>query len=92
LEKTGGHFSISGIKHIETYIILIHETMKDKRKTRKLEFKKETIARLGEWQMNGVLGGTGSPNNSHNNYNPCTHGIRTRVAKATCVNLLCKTQ
>ena len=66
--------------------------MKDKKKIRKLEFKKETIARLGEWQMNGVLGGTGSPNNSQNNEHPCTHGIRTRVVQATCVNLLCKTK
>ena len=66
--------------------------MKDKKQTRKLEFKKETIARLGEMQMSGVLGGTGSPNNSQNNVSPCTHGMRTRVAKATCVNLLCKTQ
>ena len=66
--------------------------MKDKKKSRKIEFKKETIARLGEWQMNGVRGGTDSPNNSQNNVNPCTHGIRTRVVQATCVNLLCKTQ
>ena len=66
--------------------------MKNEKKVRKLEFKKETVAMLGEWQMNGVLGGTGSPNNSQNNANPCTHGMRTRVAQATCVNLLCKTQ
>jgi len=64
--------------------------MNEKKKTRKLEFKKETIARLGEIQMNGVVGGT-SPNNSQNNANPCTQGMRTRVAMATCVNLLCKT-
>ena len=31
--------------------------MKNEKKVRKLEFKKETIAMLGEWQMNGVRGG-----------------------------------
>lgn len=66
--------------------------MKSKKKSRKLEFKKETIARLGEWQMNGLLGGTDGGNQSVEAAGtPCTVVGKTEAAKHTCNAVLCKT-
>ena len=47
--------------------------MKSTKKTRKLEFTKETIARLGEGQLGGLYGGTdGGQYTLTRNMNTCT--------------------
>ena len=57
--------------------------MKTKKKNRKLEFKKETIARLGEGHMRGLYGGTDGGNDSIQIAGPCTV-TQNKEAQATC--------
>ena len=65
--------------------------MKENKKIKKLKFRKETIAQLGEWQMSGVLGGTAGGNNSVNYAgNPCTLTLGTKANMYTCNVLVCK--
>jgi len=59
--------------------------MKTKKENRKLEFKKETIARLGESYLRGVYGVSGGLNISWNENNLCTQGLRTRIARDSCI-------
>lgn len=65
--------------------------MASKKKTRKLEFKKETIVRLGEGQLGGLYGGTDGGNQSIQIANQCTDVGKTKTAKHTCNAVLCKT-
>ena len=66
--------------------------MKEKKRTRKLEFKKEMIARLEDVQMSGVLGGTDGGNQSVQVHGtPCTVVGKTEGSKHTCNAVLCKT-
>lgn len=51
--------------------------MKTKKENRKLEFKKETIARLGEGFLNGVYGGTGGAEGGH-------HTVTKNMMTCTC--------
>ena len=46
--------------------------MKTKKEKRTLEFTKETIARLGEGQMKGLIGGTDGQVGVTRNDNTCT--------------------
>ncbi len=64
--------------------------MTSKKKTRKLEFKKETIVRLGEGQMRGLYGGTDGGNQSVLIANQCTDVGKTKTAKHTCNAVICK--
>jgi len=66
--------------------------MTSKKKTRKLEFKKETIARLGEGQMMGLYGGTDGGNGSVAIINNCTVVGKTKGPKHTCNVVICKTE
>jgi len=65
--------------------------MKISKKTRKLEFKKETIARLGDGQMSGLYGGTDGGNQSVQVANQCTVVGKTKGARHTCNAVLCRT-
>ncbi len=65
--------------------------MASKKKTRKLEFKKETIVRLGEGQMRGLYGGTDGGNQSVQLANQCTDVTNTKGPRRTCNAVLCKT-
>ena len=65
--------------------------MKPKKTIKKLEFKKETIARLGMIQMEGIIGGTDGPDVSAAVANQCTFTLRTKGPNYTCNVLNCKT-
>lgn len=62
--------------------------MTEKKKIRKLEFTKETVARLGDQQLNDLQGGTDG-NQSNNQISPCTLQQKTRATKYTCNVLNC---
>ncbi len=60
--------------------------MTSKKKTRKLEFKKETIARLGEGELRGLYGGTdGGQHTVTRNRNTCTC-VTNATIKEPCIN------
>ena len=63
--------------------------MKSNKKTKKLEFTKETIARLGEQQLSGFQGGTAG-NNSVEYANQCTLTLTTVGENYSCNAKLCK--
>ncbi len=65
--------------------------MKSKKKITKLEFNKETIARLGEGHMSGVYGGTDGGNPSVEIANQCTLEEKTKGPRRTCNALICTT-
>jgi len=65
--------------------------MKSKKKITKLEFNKETIARLGEGHMKGLYGGTYGGNPSMEIANQCTLQEKTKGPKRTCNALICTT-
>jgi len=64
--------------------------MKSKDTNKKLEFKKETIARLGEQQLNCIQGGTAGTGPSVAIANQCTITQKTKGPNYTCNVLLCK--
>jgi hypothetical protein len=71
--------------------------MKKENRTKKLEFKKETIARLGEGYLNGVYGGTGLNKGTGGEISialagQCTVVGKTEGANHTCNAVLCKTK
>jgi len=70
---------------------LIFKIMTAKRKSRKLEFKKETIARLGDEQLSGLYGGADGGNQSVQVANQCTVVGKTKGARHTCNAVLCRT-
>ena len=53
--------------------------MKSKRNTKKLEFKKETIARLGELQMEGLMGGHETITNKNNSCTCLTNATERKL-------------
>ena len=63
--------------------------MIEKKKIRKLEFTKETVARLGDQQLNDLQGGTAGPGQSNNQISPCTLQQKTRASQYTCNVLVC---
>ena len=63
--------------------------MKEKKKIRKLEFTKETVARLGDQQLNDLQGGTAGTGQSMNQASPCTLKVKTKASQYTCNVLLC---
>ena len=65
--------------------------MKEKKKIRKLEFTKETVARLGDQQLNNLQGGTAGPGHSINIGSPCTVTLRTKGHHPTCNVVICGT-
>jgi len=65
--------------------------MKEKKKIRKLEFAKETVARLGDQQLGNLNGGTAGPGPSINPANACTMTTRTKGPRFTCNIALCGT-
>lgn len=64
--------------------------MKSKRTIKKLEFRKETIALLGDFQMNGILGGTDGTGVSAAIQNQCTLTQKTKGPNFTCNVIVCK--
>jgi len=69
--------------------------MKNKKESRKLEFKKETIARLGESYLRGVYGGTGEGTGGSPSIalaGQCTVVGKTEGSKQTCNAVLCRTK
>ena len=64
--------------------------MKSKKTIKKLEFKKETIARLGENQMDEIYGGTAGTGPSVAIVNQCTITQKTKGPNYTCNVLNCK--
>jgi len=64
--------------------------MKSKDTNKKLEFKKETIARLGEQQLNSIHGGTEGTGPSVQIANQCTLTYETKGPKFTCNVVICK--
>jgi hypothetical protein len=64
--------------------------MKSKDTNKKLEFKKETIARLGEQQLINIYGGTGGNGPSVAYANQCTITQKTKGPNYTCNVLNCK--
>ena len=68
-----------------------------KKENKKLEFKKETIAKLGEGVMNGVYGGTGDTKGGGGNISiaiagQCTVVGKTEGSQQTCNAVLCRTR
>lgn len=66
--------------------------MIEKKKIRKLEFTKETVARLGNQQLNNLQGGTAGPGHSNNQISPCTVTLRTQGHLHTCNVIVCRTE
>ena len=64
--------------------------MTEKKKIRKLEFTKETVARLGDQQLNNLQGGTAGTQQSANQVSPCTLKEKTKASQYTCNVLVCK--
>jgi hypothetical protein len=54
------HFSILGTNRYKDLLLIKTIIMKSNKKTKKLEFTKETIARLGDQHLHGLKGGQGT--------------------------------
>jgi hypothetical protein len=69
--------------------------MKTKKENKKLEFKKETIARLGDGYLRGVYGGTGEGTGGGASIalvGQCTVVGKTEGSRHTCNAVLCRTK
>lgn len=64
--------------------------MKSKKNIKKLEFNKETIARLGEMELGRVQGGTAGTGPSVAIANQCTLTMKTMAHQYTCNIKICK--